>query len=167
MRAQLPKFDQVLELPALVEGTVTPDYIDANGHMNVKHYLEHDTEAVDVLCRSVQIDDNYRSERGLGVFTVEHHLRYFSELHLGDKFSVHTRVIGRNEKAVHALSLLLDRTHDRLANTLELLLVHVSLQTRRAEPIPVDIAAGLDTHITASDELSWPAPLCGAMGLRA
>lgn len=30
----------MMELPALVEATISPDYIDASGHMNIRHYLE-------------------------------------------------------------------------------------------------------------------------------
>ena len=37
---KLPSFGQAMELPALVEATISPDYIDASGHMNIRHYLE-------------------------------------------------------------------------------------------------------------------------------
>ncbi|MBQ0923520.1 hypothetical protein [Saccharopolyspora endophytica] len=36
-----PGFDQVVSLPAVSEGTVIPDFIDLNGHMNIQHYLDY------------------------------------------------------------------------------------------------------------------------------
>ena len=60
---KLPTFDQVMKLPALVEATISPDYIDANGHMNIRHYLELGTSSVVVICEDVGIDDTDRTQR--------------------------------------------------------------------------------------------------------
>jgi acyl-CoA thioester hydrolase len=102
----------------------------------------------------------------MGVFTAEHHLHYSSELHEGEKVSVHSRVLARSDKAAHLMAFLLDRTHGRLANTLELVLVHVDLDTRRATPMPEDVAAGFDRYVAETSALGWAAPVCGAMGAR-
>lgn len=155
-----------MALPAHIESTVTPDFIDANGHMNIRHYMEYGADGADVLCREVSIDDTYRAERRMGVFTVEHHLQYYSELREGDKFSVHTRVLDRSDKAVHLLSILLDRTNARLSNTLEITLLHVGLDSRRPATMPEEIAAGWDEHLAQSAALGWTAPVCGVMGIR-
>lgn len=161
-----PAFEQVMQLPALVEAPVRPEFIDVNGHMNVRHYLELNADGTTVVCEEVGIDDAYRAERGMGVFTSEHHLRYHSELHLGEELSVHPVVLDRSEKVVHMMTYLLDRTHRRLSNTLELVLVHVDLGTRRPVPMPGEIAAGFDRFIAEGDALSWRAPVCGVMGVR-
>jgi acyl-CoA thioester hydrolase len=166
MGTTLPTFDQVMEIPAALTGTVSADFIDANGHMNVVHYLNFAAAGADVVCRDIGIDDAYRANRRMSTFTVEHHLRYFSELREGDKLSVHPRVLDRSDKVVHILTLLLDRTRERLASTTEIVLVHVNIDTRRPVPMPDDIAAGWDRHIAAATTLAWPAPLCGVMGVR-
>lgn len=162
----LPSYESVLDLPALVEATVTPDFIDVNGHMNIRHYLDHSAESADLLCREVGIDDGYRRERRMGVFTAEHHLRYYAELHEGEKFSVHTRVLERSDKVAHLIAILLDRSNGRLACTMEIILVHVGMDTRRPVAFPVDVGAGWDRLIADSAALDWPAPTCGAMGIR-
>jgi acyl-CoA thioester hydrolase len=162
----LPTADQVRQLPALLKATVEPEWIDVNGHMNVRHYLELCATGTSILCYDqIGIDDAYRAERRMGVFTAEHHLSYFSELHLGESLSVHVRVLERSEKVVHMLGLLVDDTHDRLANTLEVTLVHVDMDARTAVPIPEDIAVGFDREIAVSRALGWEAPVCGAMGV--
>ena len=38
-RPALPTYDDVITLPALMEGSVTSDFIDVNGHMNNGRYL--------------------------------------------------------------------------------------------------------------------------------
>jgi acyl-CoA thioester hydrolase len=163
---ELPSYEQVLELPVLLEGSVAPDFIDVNGHMNIRHYLDHGAHSADVIVRQAGIDDAYRTERRMGVFTAEHHIRYFGEMHEGEKFSVHTRFLERSAKVGHLLAFILDRAGEVLSCTVEIVLVHVDMDTRRPVEFPDDIAAGLDAWIERSRQVPWPAPVCGAMGIR-
>lgn len=166
MAIQVPTVEQIRELPAVLTTEVTDSEIDGNGHMNVVHYLTNNIRAADILLRALGVDDAYRSERRIGLFTTEHHLAYHSELRAGDSLSVHARVIDRSAKALHMMTFLVDRDRGRLSNTLEILLVHVDLDTRRSAPLPEDLALGLDELIAASGKLSWEAPTCGVMGIR-
>jgi acyl-CoA thioester hydrolase len=166
MSTVLPSCHQVLELPVLLEGEVTPDFIDVNGHMNIRHYLDAGAQGADVMCRQIGIDDAYRAERRLGVFTAEHHIRYFTEMHEGGKFSVHTAYVERSAKAGHLLSFVLDRDAEVLSCTVEIILVGVGMDTRRPADFPPDVAARMDELIHASGQLDWPLPLSGAMGIR-
>lgn len=163
---QLPSYDQVLDLPALLEGAVAPDFIDVNGHMNIRHYLDYGAHSADVICRDVGIDDDYRAHRRMGVFTAEHHIRYLGEMHEGEKFSVHTRALDRSTKVVHLLAHILDRTHEVLSCTVEIVLVHVGMDTRRPVGFPDDVAVGLDRWVEESRRLTWAAPFSGTMGIR-
>lgn len=166
MSDSLPTVEEIMMLPAQVKRVVPAEFIDANGHMNVVHYLSLGIHAADVVVRDVGITDDYRAERRRGVFTAEHHLNYYSELHLGDEISAHTRVLGRSDKAVHMMVFIVDVTDGRLANTLELTLVHVGMDTRRPADLPEDVAAGFDRFIEEHAALAWDAPLSGAMGIR-
>jgi acyl-CoA thioester hydrolase len=162
----LPTFDEIAELPVLAESLVWRDQIDANGHMNILHYLAFDARGTTAVAEDVGVDDMYRATRRMGLFTAEHHLRYYAELHEGARVAVHVRVLERGENTAHLMAFLLDRDRERLSNTLELITVHVDLDTRRPTPMPRDIAAGFDRHVNASRQLGWPAPVCGAMGVR-
>lgn len=163
---RVPAYAEVVRLPVVGEGAVAPQHIDANGHMNVRHYLDFDVLATFALVEQVGVDDEYRARRRMGLFTAEHHLRYHAELQEGDRLTVHARVLERSEKALHLMVFLLDRERDLLANTLEVVAVHVDLDTRRATAMPPDIAAGFDQLVEQSQALAWVAPVCGAMGLR-
>ncbi|MFC3962046.1 thioesterase family protein [Nocardia jiangsuensis] len=166
MAIDLPTVAQIREIPATLTADVTEREIDANGHMNVVYYLRHGIVAADALLQTAGLDDRYRRERGRGLFTTEHHLRYHSELRLGDSLAVHARVLERSAKAVHMMAFLVDQGRDRLANTVEILLVHVDLELRRSAPIPDDLATALDDMIAASGKLEWAAPVTGVMGIR-
>ncbi|MCX0273276.1 thioesterase family protein [Nocardia rhamnosiphila] len=162
----LPTPDQLTALPGTVTGTVTAETLDGGDHMNVVQYLRWGTEGADALVRAVGIDDTYRAERKMGLFTARHHLSYTSELREGDRFAVAGRILDRGAKAVHMMTFLVDTGRGRIANTLEILLVHVDLRHRRAVELPADIADSLDEHIARSRALPWQAPLCGAIGIR-
>lgn len=163
---QLPSYDEVLALPPVLESHVAPEFIDENGHMNVRHYLDYGARGADVICRGVGIDDEYRAIRRMGLFTAEHHIRYYSEMHEGDPLSVHTLFLERSARAGHLMSLLLDRRRQVLACTVEIAVVHVDLDTRRALPYPDDVAVGIDAWIRTARSVTWPVPLSGAIGLR-
>lgn len=162
----LPSYQQVLKIEELLAGTVDPDFIDVNGHMNIRHYLDYGATSADVICRRVGIDDAYRAQRRMGVFTAEHHIRYFSEMHEAGTFSVHTLFLGRSAKAGHLLAFILDRDREVLACTVEIILVHVGMDTRRPLDFPDDIAESIDAWVTEAAKVTWPIPLSGAMGLR-
>jgi acyl-CoA thioester hydrolase len=162
----LPSYAQVLDLPTLLDCVVAPDFIDANGHMNIRHYLDAGALSADVLCRQIGIDDDYRGQRRLGVFTAEHHIRYFREMHEGGRFTVHTAFVDRSDKAAHLLSLILDRDAESLSCTVEILVVGVGMDTRRPAAFAGEVAARMDERIAETARLSWPLPLSGAMGIR-
>lgn len=166
-RAALPSADEVRQLPVHHAGEVGAERIDFNGHMNVLHYLDLAAQGADRMVRDLGIDDGYREQRQLGIFTVEHHLGYHGELRLGDRFTVHGQVLGHSGKAVHKMCYLLDSVRDRLAHTLEIVSVHVDLRTRRTAPFPDDVAAALTAAVDATRGLPWAAPVCGTMGVTA
>jgi acyl-CoA thioester hydrolase len=164
--SDLPDYHDVLQLPPLLEGEVDAAFIDANGHMNIRHYLDYGAHSAEVICRDIGIDDDYRARRRMGVFTAEHHIRYFAEMHEGDQFSVHTLWTDRSDKVGHVVAMILDRTNAVLACTVEIILVHVGMDTRRPQAFPADVAAGADRWIAAAREVSWTVPLSGSMGIR-
>lgn len=163
----LPSYEEVLQLPREVEGFVVPaSFEDENGHMNIRHYLDLGAGALAEVFSRVGITDDYRGSRGLGFFTAEHHLRYLSEMHAGDRVSGHVRILERSEKVVHAMAFLVNDSGRQLAYTLEVIAPHVDLAARRTAPMPDDIARAWDDEIKASAQVAWEAPVCGAMGIR-
>ena len=162
----LPTYDQVDDLPSHLDVTVPADYIDENGHMNIGRYLQLGGTALWHRCqRELGMPEDYIERRGFSTFTAEHHLTYHSELLLGDDVSVRIRLVGRSDKVLHAVCLIVDDTHRRLACTMETTAVHIDMAQRRPAPFPDDVATLIDDAL-AADDRPWPVPLSGAMGVR-
>ncbi len=163
--SELPTYDQVTQLPARVEQVVPPEFIDENGHMNIRHYFDAASHALWYLNIALGMDESYNVDRGLSLFTVEQHLRYFSEMNLGDRFTVHSRLLERSSKVLHGMSFVVSPESRAVACTFEATYIHVDMKTRRSVEIPDDLAARFDDEIARGDELGWAAPVCGAMGV--
>ncbi len=64
---------------------------------------------------------------------------------------------------MHSASYVLDEEHDRLACAMEIMYVHVSMETRRSVAIPDDLAGPIDAEIAAH---SWVAEAATGLSLR-
>lgn len=162
----LATYHQITELPAQIVMTVPPEFIDENDHMNIGRYLELGGEGLWKRCQSdLGMPENYIAERGLSTFTAEHHIQYFAEVLEGEEVGVHVRLIGRSDKVLHMAALITNRTKEQFACLVEATIVHIDMSTRRPTPFPADVADLIDAGIT-SDDLGWPLPLSGSMGVR-
>lgn len=161
-----PTFDQVAALPTIVEATVPEEWIDENGHMNINHYFDIGGDGSWTFCRNLGLQDLYEADPPTGLFTTENHITYLSELRLGEELSAHVRCVDVGPRSVHLITIVLDRTHERVAAVHEVVLVHVDMTARKAAPFPDHFREALESAVAADRELDWPAPLCGAMGVR-
>jgi acyl-CoA thioester hydrolase len=160
-----PTYEQLVDLPAYTVQPVPVPFEDANGHLNVRHYTGIASEGLDESLVALGIPQDWPA-RGHACFSAEHHLTYLAELLTGAEISSRVRLLGRSERAAHALVYLLDDTNQRLSFVMEEILLHIDMETRRTAPWPEDVAAALDEHIASQDELPWEPHLSGALKLR-
>ena len=96
---------QILELPAdgvvITENTVSPDWIDYNGHMNVAYYVMLFDWGTDKLKEVVGIDLDYISREKRSTVALESRIAYLTEASLGEQLQVASRVIDFDGKRVH------------------------------------------------------------------
>ncbi|MBD5829290.1 thioesterase family protein [Janibacter melonis] len=161
-----PAVEDVLALPAALVEVAPPEWQDGNGHVNVRRFYDLHMRGAHAALTAIGLDDDYRSSTGQSVFSVEQHIRYLDEVHVGDEVSVHLRWVARGDKVLHAMSFVVDRTTGRVVNVLEMLEAHVDLTTRRACSWAPTLAARIDDAVRAHEELPWPAPTSGAVGVR-
>ena len=165
MSAPHPTYDQLASLPAYTEQPVPVPFEDANGHLNVRHYTGIASEGLDESLVDVGIPQDWPAH-GHACFSAEHHLTYLAELLTGDRISSRVRLLGRSERAAHALVYLLDDSHQRLSFVMEEILLHIDMGTRRTAPWPEDVAAALDKQVAAQADLPWEPDVSGSMRLR-
>ena len=161
-----PPYDELVDLPAFVEQPVPMPFEDVNGHLNVRHYPGIASEGLDESLVELGIPQMWPLTHGHACFSAEHHSTYLAELRTGDVLSARVRLLGRSERAAHALVYLLDETHQRLAYVMEEIFLHVDLSDRRTAPWPDDIAANLDRRIAEHAELPFPASTSRCLSLR-
>jgi carnitine 3-dehydrogenase len=137
-----------------IERAIPRDWTDYNGHMNETHYLELFSRASDRIMELVGCDAAYIASGG-SYFTVETHLCHLDEAHAGAKVRVTTQIIEGAGKRLHIFSRLFHED-GRLLATGEQMLIHVSLETRRAAPPGGVVAEGLARAMEGQSALERP-----------
>ncbi|WP_372733943.1 thioesterase family protein [Nocardioides sp.] len=161
-----PTYDQLVSMPAYAVQPVPMAFEDNNGQLNVRHYLGIGSEGLDESLTGVGIPHNWPLKSGLACLSAEHHLTYVHELRTGDTMSVRVRLLGRSERAVHAMVFVLDDTHLRLSCVFEEILLCVRLDPRGSQPWPEDVATQLDARIAEHATLDWEPATTGCLALR-
>ena len=136
--AHLPAQEEWGGLPITAARQVPVGWTDYNGHMNETHYLEAASQATDRFMAMIGADDDYIAS-GRSYFTVENHVRYLDEVHAGDRLTVTTQVLaglGKRMQLFHRLW-----RGETLAATVETMLLHTDLTTRRTSE-PDAVVAG-------------------------
>ncbi|MGC8476255.1 MAG: thioesterase family protein [Acetobacteraceae bacterium] len=130
------------------EGVVRPEWIDSNGHMNLACFIVAFDLATDALFDALDIGAAYRARTGSSSFVVETHTLYERELREGAPFSVHSRLLGVDDKRLHFAHEM--RAGDGARAALhELLCIHIDMGSRRAAPWPAATRARLAAALAA------------------
>ncbi len=142
------------ELPVTVERQVPTSWTDYNGHMNETHYLEAGSQATDRFMEMIGADAAYVAA-GRSYFTVESHVRFLAEVKAGDRLRITTQVLGGQGRKMQ----LFHRLHGGdggLAATVETLLLHMDLTTRRSSDPAPEVAERLAKFAAAQSALPRP-----------
>src|SRR5205807_319734 len=83
------------------EGEVLPEWIDANGHMNLAYYVVLFDYATDALFEAIGIGYRYKDTTNHGTFVAETHNLYERELLVGERVRVATQILAADNKRLH------------------------------------------------------------------
>jgi len=142
------------------EGTVGPEHIDYNGHMNVVHYRAAFDLSTDGLFAHLGLaPDVYNVRTGATLMVVEEHTRYQAELAEGDRYRIRARLVGHSAKKLHYLLVMEHLERRVVAATHEELALHVDLAARRSSPLPPEVVAAAEALEAAQAQLPPPPDL--------
>lgn len=141
---------------AVHTGSVLPEWIDYNGHMNVAYYVLAFDLGVDDLWRDFGITEEHVAANQSSTFAVESHVLYKQELKLDDPYVVTSQIIAFDDKRIHQFQRMYHADAGYLAATAEWLSLHVDLRKRRVSPWPENILAGISRVATAQPD--WAVP---------
>jgi carnitine 3-dehydrogenase len=142
------------ELPVTLERRIPPDWTDYNGHVNEARYLDLGSQASDGLMVLVGADPDYVAG-GFSFFTAESHVRYLAELCAGDGVRATTQVLGGEGRKLHLFHSIA-RADGTPAATVETLLLHVDLSTRRSCAPGSLVAERIAALAADHARLPWP-----------
>ncbi len=154
---------EVRKLPLIHQATIPEEYLDAMGHMNVMWYTHLFSVSMGELFQLFGLTWDYMEQNHVGTFALETHIRYLSEVRVGQTVEVHSRMLGRTEKRFHVMHIMTNQTKNDVSATFEVVGGYVSMETRRMDVIPENIAAQIDEMVDEHRELHWNAPVTGIM----
>ena len=147
--------DRTVEGFEIVRGSVAPEWIDVNGHMNVANYLEAFDSAVVAFRERLGVNDDYISS-GCSTFAVECHMTYERELTLDDPYLITTQLLGYSRTGLHQFNRMYHADDLYLASTAESMTLHVDLGKRKVVPWPATVMDRLDAAVRRQGRLPRP-----------
>ena len=138
------------------QGEVLPEWIDANGHMNLAYYIVLFDYATDALFDAIGIGRVYKDVTNHGTFVAETHNLYERELFVGERVRVATQILGADGKRLHLAHEMFSLRSGERAATQELMYLHIDLAARHVVPwLPVALAR-VDAAAAAHAPLANP-----------
>ena len=146
---------------------VRPEWIDANGHLNMGYYVVAFDLATDAWLDHIGLTAAERDRSGVTTFTLESHVNYLREVKEGDPLRFTTRLLAYDAKRIHYFHEMHHATGGYLAATNELMSLHVNLEARRAAPMAEDVLARLAEVLSVHETLPMPSQVGRRIGLGA
>jgi len=157
---------KILTGASIAKGSVQPDWIDVNGHMNVAWYVLIFDLAVDELWAEFGITTEYIRETNRSTFAVECHITYQNELLENDPYIVTSQILAYDAKRIHHFGRLYHAETQALAATAEWMNLHIDLEKRSVCNWPEWILDNLAQITARQTELTMPDEVGRTMSIR-
>ena len=145
-----------MEMPQF-EGVVLPEWIDANGHLNLAYYVVLFDQATDLLYDALGVGQAYREATGNSTFTAETHTRYEREVRVGERVRVVPYLLGADTKRLHYFHEMFHVEHDHRVAAQELMALHIDMSVRRVAPFPTQLLKKIGAAVRACSDRPTPA----------
>jgi acyl-CoA thioester hydrolase len=151
--ATLPQYDAPFVSTNL---KVLPEWIDANGHMNVAFYLRAFDLGFDQVYNVLALGEEMVSTASTSTFAAEMHLTFQGEVFEGDPLRVTTQLIDMDNKRFHWFQAMYHGEKGYLAGTCEWMILFIDMTQRRVGTIPPDVRVRLEAVQAAHAGLPLP-----------
>jgi acyl-CoA thioester hydrolase len=118
----------------LYRTTVSPDWIDYNGHMSEAYYVLVFGFATDAFYDLIGMDDAFRRATRTSVYTVEAHVCYLREATVGQALDIETLVLGHDAKRLALFHAMRQGPDGPMLATTELMVLNVNKLTLKTAP---------------------------------
>ncbi|MDX1432528.1 MAG: thioesterase family protein [Gammaproteobacteria bacterium] len=151
----------------LHRGTILPEWIDYNGHMNVAYYVLVFDQGTDGLLDYLGMDADYRRRSGFSTYVLEAHITYEREMKAGEPYRVTVQLLDADAKRLHYFEHLYREGDDTLCATTEIMLIHMDMSTVRSTPMPESVRENVSALLEAHAALPRPPQAGRVIGIGA
>lgn len=149
--------DTPIPAPFICTGLkVLPEWIDANGHMNVAYYLKAFDIGFDAAYDALGLGFDMIHRDGASTMAAEMHITYQGELMERDPIRVQTQLIDFDAKRFHWFQTMYHAEKGFLAATCEWLILFIDMNKRRVAAMPDDLTALMSRVKQAHHALPLP-----------
>jgi acyl-CoA thioester hydrolase len=130
---------------------LAPEWIDYNGHLRDAYYGLIVSYACDALMDRLRMDATYRERTRNTLYTVEMHIHYLREIKKSDIVLVKVRMLGADQKRIHAAFDMVREGDVDVAASAELMLLHVNQgETVKTASFPPDVADAIAALVSST-----------------
>lgn len=138
-------------------GTVLPQWVDYNGHLNDAYYMVVFSQATDALMVMIGLDEAGRKATGHTIYTLEAHINYLQEVKQDVAIVVRTQVLGSDAKRLQIYQAMHRADDDALLAANEQMLLNVDTTAGpRAAPFAPTVLARVQMLTVAHKSLPQP-----------
>ncbi|ELT48168.1 hypothetical protein D584_15063 [Brucella intermedia M86] len=147
--------------------SVSPNWIDYNGHMGDYAYGIVFSDAATAYMDRIGIDAVYRATNNATLYTLDSRIAYLRECHAGEILQVELALIDADHKRLHLFMRLYNAEREMLA-LCEQLLMHVSREGKhpRAADLPIDVRDVVLADLQSSKSVEKAERIEWRIGLR-
>ena len=146
---------------------LAPEWIDYNGHLRDAYYGLIVSYASDSLMDRLGMDAAYRQRTRNTLYTVEMHVHYLREVKKSDIVLVNVRVLGADQKRIHAAFDVVKEADAVMAASAELMLLHVHQgESVTTTAFPPEVSSAIETLLASTAGAAEVAPGSRRMELR-
>ncbi|GAA3705368.1 thioesterase family protein [Oceanisphaera sediminis] len=139
------------------DGPVLPEWIDYNGHMNDACYVLVFSKAIDEFMVQIGLDEAFRAEYQVSVYTLQSMVHYLREVSLGEPLQVDARLLESDAKKLRVFFTMRHGDSGMELAAMETLLLHMDMSAHRAAPMLPDTADRVATLQQRQGNQDWPA----------
>ena len=156
------------EIPAPYEDflVVKPQWLDANGHMNVAFYMSAFDDGGEVFFRDPGIGWDYTNDGVGSVFIVNCKLDFHRELFRDDKLRITTQLVDVSSKLLHTYQCIYHAESEYLAASAEMLFMHIEFSQRKSAPMPETAQQRLSEILAVHKKMPRPPGLGQTIGIK-
>ena len=158
-----------MTIPALFSATATvsPDWIDYNGHMNMGYYLvAFDQIATDGFFDYLGIGVEHKRAIGKSTFSLASNIDFLQEVMDGDALLFTTQLVDFDHKRLHFFHRLYHADQGYLAATNENLGMYIDMQTRRSTTFSEAQMTGFQQELELGTRHGVPEGIGRKLGIR-